>query len=484
MKKAGRILLRVGIGCLALLAAGMWSCLDDLDYQPYFRTPYYTQTVSRWTNQIAHLPIRHGEFEAGFGRAILTPRWHETNSNAAHGSLQTVPLAGYGQRQGRPAQGVHDEVLAKAMAWRMGGLLFLMISADALIIPRNVAEMAATRLKQEFNIERAQIYFGATHTHASLGGWGKGFVAEQFAGPYQPAAVTWFADRLAAAAQAAVADLKPAAAGYGEVAAREFVRNRLVGSLGRVDPALNLLVVKQSGGITAVIGSYAAHATVLPANVMEFSGDYPGCWQRFLEESTGGMAVFFAGGTGSHSPRAGAPSFAGAERMGQGLAQIVLDKLPQIHLTNQVTLGMFGLEVTLPELHARLSDGIRLRPWLARHFLPVSTTTMLQVFMLDQCRWVSAPCDFSGELALEIKESCRARGLDVVITSFNGDYIGYVIPDRYYHLDGYEPRLMSFFGPNVPDYFAEMIQRVILGPNPAYVTERGVSIQSSMTNPF
>ncbi|MBE0540051.1 MAG: hypothetical protein IH623_01510 [Verrucomicrobia bacterium] len=52
--------------------------------------------------------------------------------------------------------------------------------------------------------------------------------------------------------------------------------------------------------------------------------------------------------------------------------------------------------------------------------------------------------------------------MSAVITSFNGDYIGYVICARYYHLDGYEPRVMSFFGPNVPDYFDEMIRAMAL----------------------
>ena len=44
----------------------------------------------------------------------------------------------------------------------------------------------------------------------------------------------------------------------------------------------------------------------------------------------------------------------------------------------------------------------------------------------------------------------------------NGAYVGYVIPTRYYHLDGHEPRLMSFFGPNVPDYFDEMMRAMSL----------------------
>jgi hypothetical protein len=147
--------------------------------------------------------------------------------------------------------------------------------------------------------------------------------------------------------------------------------------------------------------------------------------------------------------------------MGQGLAQAVLARLPSVPLTNQVTLGTLGMEVALPELHIRITDSLRLRPWLARRLLPVSPNTFLQVLVFSGTGWVSTPCDFSGELALEIKESCRARGTDAVLTSFNGDYMGYVIPHRYYHLDGYEPRLMSFFGPNIPDYFGELIRTLL-----------------------
>ena len=110
----------------------------------------------------------------------------------------------------------------------------------------------------------------------------------------------------------------------------------------------------------------------------------------------------------------------------------------------------------------RVSDGLRLRPWLAGRLLPPARRSFIQVFRLADSVWISTPCDFSGELALGIKDSLHARGSSAVITSFNGDYVGYVIPSRYYHLSGYEPRLMSFFGPNVPDYFDELIRAMAL----------------------
>jgi hypothetical protein len=259
------------------------------------------------------------------------------------------------------------------------------------------------------------------------------------------------------------------------------VRNRLVGHLGRVDSEFNFLVLKQNGGPTAVLGSYGAHATVLPSTVMEFSADYPGFWQRAIEQTTGGTAVFMAGGVGSHGPVAKARGYAGAEQMGQALARAVLDELSRTPLTNRIPFGMVALDVTLPPVHARLADGLRLRPWLARRLLPVTASTTLQGFRLGDSVWISTPCDFSGELALPIKDSFRPLGIHVVVTSFNGDYVGYVVSSRYYHSPGYEPRLMSFFGPNVPDYFDELIRglALALSQSPAVRAPEGGAVPAT-----
>jgi hypothetical protein len=327
-------------------------------------------------------------------------------------------------------------------------------------MPPEVTEMAAERLAKESGLAREQIYLSATHTHSSLGGWGEGMVAEAFAGGFQPGVRNWISDCVVAAVRDAIADLKPAQFGYGRFAAPQFVRNRVVGALGGTDPEFSYAILKQNGGEVGVLGVFGAHATVLSGDQMEFSADYPGYWQRAVEQQTGGLAVFLAGDVGSQSPVPGESGFAGAERMGQALAKAVLDRLPETPLTNSVTLGMLGLDVTLPPFNARISDGVRLRPWLAKRLLPATGHSFLQVFRIDDSLWVSTPCDFSGELALGIKDSFRARGKSVTITSFNGDYVGYVILPRYYHLDGYEPRTMSFFGPYVPDYFDELIRKM------------------------
>ena len=461
VKRALRISLRVLAGLATLAVATVIVCLDGVDSRPYFREAYYAQTTALLRAGAETNKLARGELAAGFGRARLSPTVKVAQDVPAEGRFRTLPLAGYGSRHGKPANGVHDDIYVKAVAFKVGDRLGVMVGADALIIHREVAEMAARRL-EELGLSREQIYLSATHTHSSLGAWGEGMVEEAFAGGFQPAVRVWFSDCIVAAVREAIGDLKPAQFGHGRFTSSQFIRNRLAGGLGKVDPEFSYAVVKQNTGKLAVLGVYGAHATILGSDMMDFSADYPGCWERTVEQATGGLAVFLAGGVGSQSPVPPVRGLEGAEQMGQALARMLIERLPQTPLTNSVTFGMIGLDVTMPPLNVRLSNGVRIRPWLAGRLVPAKSHSFLQVFRIDDSVWISTPCDFSGELGLGIKDFLRVRGSDAAITSFNGDYVGYVIPSRYYHLNGYEPRLMSFFGPNVPDYFDELIRSMAL----------------------
>jgi hypothetical protein len=407
--------------------------------------------------------VETGPLRAGFARAKLTPTVGASRDLPERGEFRALPLAGYGNRKGKPVEGVHDDVWVKAVAFAVGGQTGVVVCADALIVPREVTELAMARITPATGLRREQVYFAATHTHCSLGGWGEGPVGEAFAGPFQPAVRVWFAQQLAAATTQALQDLAPASLGHGSFAAPQFIRNRLVGDRGQVDPEFALLSVKRPDGKSAVLGSFGAHATVLGGGTMEFSAEYPGAWARAVEEATGGLALFAAGGVGSHSHKAPEGGFAGVEKLGRALAAESLARVTAIVVTNRVRFGVLGTTLELPEIQARVTDGVRLRPWLAAKLLPVGTRTVLQGFRFDDAVWLSTPCDFSGELALELKAEARARGQDLQVTSFNGDYVGYVIPAKYYHLGGYEPQTMSFFGPHLPDLFMATLRQLAEG---------------------
>lgn len=454
MKKLLRKALWIVAGIVVLALTAALVTLAPVNPGPQ---PLTSPTVTAAT------PAPVNSLRAGFGRVKLTPTVGTSRDDPEKGEFRSLPLAGFGNRKGKPAEGVHDDLWVKAMAFAVGGQTGVVVCADALIVPREISDLAMQRLTPETGLRREEVYFSATHSHSSLGGWGEGWVGEAFAGPFQPAVRIWFAQQLAAAAALALKDLTPASLGTGSFAAPQFIRNRLVGDRGQVDPEFALLVVKQADGDLGVLGSFGGHATVLGGGNMQFSSDYPGAWCRAVEQATGGFALFAAGGVGSHSVKAPEGGFAGVEKLGQALATEAVQRLSTIPLTNQVRFGVLGITLPLPELQTRISDAIRLRPWLAAQLLPVGNSTMLQGFRFNDTLWLSTPCDFSGELALELKAEARARGQKLQVTSFNGDYLGYVIPAKYYHLDGYEPRTMSFFGPQLPDLFMATLRQLAEG---------------------
>lgn len=461
MKRFVRWILRALMALVLLLAIVAMAGFAGVDRRAWNETPAGMAATGRLDELRKTSVPEAGPIRAGFGRAKLTPTLGAAQDDPETGQFRSLPLAGYGNRKGRPADGVHDDVWVKAIAFVSGSRTGVVVCADALIVPREVTDLAMKRIGSDLGLARGSVYFAATHTHCSLGGWGEGFVGEAFAGGFQPGVRVWFARQLAEAAKAALADLSPASVGSDAFPAPQFIRNRLVGDRGQVDPEFALLVVKQADGDTAVLGSFGAHATILGGGTMQFSAEYPGAWQRAVEKATGGMAMFAAGGVGSHSPKPPQGGFAGVDAMGQSLADEVLRRLPAIPLTNVIRFAMLSATLPLPELQTRITDDVRLRPWVAARLLPVGSETTLQGFRFGDALWFSTPCDFSGELALELKSEARALGLRAQVTSFNGDYVGYVIPAKYYHLDGYEPRTMSFYGPQLPDYFMATLRQLM-----------------------
>lgn len=449
---SGIVLVIVG-----LLASMTFAPVDD---RPYFLQPYYRQSLGEDVMRGFPATIQEGGVEAGFAAVKLTPEPGAAEDRPEEGRFRAIPLAGYGSRRGRPAEGTHDDLFVKAAAVRVGKVLVIWLAADLLLVPPAVKDAVSAALAASPGVQRGQIYLGATHTHCGPGGWGEGPVAEAFTGPFQPGLIAWLGACMVRAARDAVADLQPARVGFVQFDAPDWVRNRLVGRLGTVDPGFAVLVLRQEQGRTGLIGCYGAHATVLGAEMMQFSGDYPGAWQRHVEAATDGIAMFLAGAVGSQSPVPGERGLAGVERMGRGLGRRTLEAVRGVSLENRTVLGWTAAEVQMPPLNWRVSNRWRLRPWLAERLLRPRSTVTLQAVRVGRTLWLSTPCDFSGELSVRIKEALAARGYHAVITSFNGDYVGYVLPGRYYAMDGYEPRTMSFFGPHVADYFEEGLRKL------------------------
>ncbi|MDH5604560.1 MAG: hypothetical protein OEY51_11500, partial [Cyclobacteriaceae bacterium] len=175
-------------------------------------------------------------------------------------------------------------------------------------------------------------------------------------------------------------------------------------------------------------------------------------------------ALFFAGSVGSQSPAGGTgDAFDKPKFIGEALADSLNARLPQVMLNGNLTFSAISLKIQLPEYHIRLTTTLNLATALSKMLLPLPEEVYLQSVRMGNMIWITTPSDFSGEYALQLKNSLASYGFNGNVTSFNGSYVGYIVPGRYFYLDEYEPRVMGWFGPNMGEYTMDLIRQLSRG---------------------
>jgi hypothetical protein len=148
MKRGVNWSVRVVVVLLGLLLLVLLAALTTVDYTPYRDVPAWRETSARLEQLRAATNHVVGELRAGFGRAKLTPALGAERDEPEQGRFWAVPLAGYGARQGRPATGVHQDLWVKAVAVAVADQTGVVVTADALIIPREVGDLAVRQLRE------------------------------------------------------------------------------------------------------------------------------------------------------------------------------------------------------------------------------------------------------------------------------------------------------------------------------------------------
>lgn len=451
-----RTFLKILIGLLVLITLSLFIFLDEVDFTPYFTADYYESTCERLEKEASEAKLSRGAIQLGFSKMNITPSLGTTNQA---GVFAAIPMAGYGDREGASVEGVRDSLYVSSVALKVGEELRILLSADLLIIPPLISEEVARQMKEKHGLTRNQLFFSATHTHASIGAWSDRYVGELFAGKLNPSLIQWLSDLFVASIEEAVEDMKPGALGLGSFQAPTYVKNRVIGDKGEEDGEFVLMRLAQKEGKTALLGSFDAHATILPGSNMEFSADYPGYWRSALLEKGIDYPIFFAGSVGSHGPEMEGQTFGDAARMGQELADSVWKYFADIPLKDSTKLASLTLELDLPEFQVRVSDGVNLAPYFGKQLFPALGKVHIQAMRIGNLIWATAPADFSGEMAIDLKNAMYRKGFYSHVTSFNGAYVGYIVPPKYFHYDGYESRMMSWFGPGMGPYMEEMLRR-------------------------
>ena len=441
------LLLKILLGLGLLTVVALLACLTPVDSTPYQQMPFYTQTKQRLT-ELAKPPEAKAQLRAGWAKVSLVPPF-------------TTPTGGYGVRRSKHWSTILDSILVRAIVLDNGATKVAIVSADLLIIPPTVSAILKKRLA-EVGFSWNNVYFSAVHSHNSLGGWAPGMIGELFAGDYDERVENFVAEKIIEAIRAAAKNCAAVRVGYTQADASSQVYNRVFDNKKDTDGLIRAIKLQKNTGESALICSFAAHSTVLGAEQWQYlSRDYPGVLVDELEKKTKVFALFMAGAVGGMGPDViGKGDSARLQNQGKALAQRIEANLPNLQMNNNNTLKILTLPLTLREPHARVWGNWRVRPWL---FYAVygDYPADLKVLRIGNTVLAGTPCDFSGFLVPDFQDIATNKKINLMITSFNGGYVGYITPDRLYNLDNYETQTMNWFGPQNAAYFEELMKGMI-----------------------
>jgi hypothetical protein len=253
-------------------------------------------------------------FEAGAAKVDITPP-------------PGYPMWGYASRKDRPCEGVRDPLHARAIVLKAGDTKIALVSLDLGRAPtRDSMSRIRAALKPD---EFAEVFLVASHTHhgpiLELDTWPK-------AGkPY----IRDLEEKLVGVIRTADTLRRPARYGVG---ATELPWNRNRQSKRKdapTDREIQVLRVEDlSGRPIAHAVNFAAHPTMLPAELMMFSADFPGAMAKHVEADTGVPCLFLQGAAGDLSPKP-PDGVKGPDEFGKRLAEAVLALAKEIQPTGK-----------------------------------------------------------------------------------------------------------------------------------------------------
>ena len=420
--------------------------IDDtlLEESPYFKTAEIIIDSLDATFQINNAKY----FKAGWAKTNITPSYK-------------LPLAGYGARNGVYVSEVHDSVWVRGFVFDDGFNKYAIITLDALIVPPAVTKKLQFLLP-EMGYDLSRIYMSATHTHCSVGGWANSWIGHQFAGEFNQQIVNDLTNSIIITIKKAEKELSHAKIGFGSYNAEKLVRNRLVGNKGTTDPWFRIIKIQKEDGSIGLITSFAAHATVFSHRQMKYSRDYPGALVDSLEEIDNiKIAAFCAGAVGSHSPNInGSDNYERISNLSSELFTLANENINSIQIKSVNSMGSILFDIPLREAHLRISTKLRIRPWVINKITEQSKA-YLSLLKIGDIILVGTPCDFSGELINDIESKANRFNHNIMVTSFNGGYIGYITNDKWYDLKEYETFTMNWFGPYNGTYFVYLINNLM-----------------------
>lgn len=284
-----------------------------------------------------------------------------------------LPMWGYAARHDAPATGTREPLFARAAVIEAGGTRVALVGLD---LGRAPVRAAVARIRERATaLGVSEVFLNGSHTHH-----GPVIELEDIPRGGVPYTRT-LEDRIVGAIQKSVESLEPATLA---LAAADVPLNRnrqWKRENPPVDRRLTVVCLNRAdGGAIATLVHFAAHPTMVPGGVLEWSPDYPGFTCAKVAASRGGVCVFLQGASGDLSTTGGDARVFGERLAGEALKlaasarpeepgrprwQTSRDELrfrARLPLTNpivQLALGRAFFPELIPPFEREFRDGVR-----------------------------------------------------------------------------------------------------------------------------
>ncbi len=441
-KKTGKSLLRFLLGLTLVLAILAICTLTTVDRSPIQEQDFYAQTFED-LNNLSFEKSKGDNWYVGWAKANITPP-------------EPANLVGYSPRG--EYEFVSDSSFVKALSISNGKNRVAWLNYELLIVHPHLAKAIREKIENT-SIDVDQVIFTATHTHSGMGGYIPGALGAVAFGGLDEGIVEWIATKSVEALQGAVSDENESKISYRKSDGSEWVSNRFIKD-GPTDPFVRQLVFTRVDDKKGTFLTYSAHSTCLTTGYMGLSGDYPFYLTQNLEEEDFDFALFASGAIGSHKPNRPGNTLEDTKNYALSVAEAIKLRINYFGTVNQKSMAFARLDLQLREPHLRVSDNIRVRPWVF-DWLVGDSNAHFDITRLGNTLFISSSGEVSGVFYEEWERIAKANGLNLIITTFNGGYMGYVVPDELYDEDYHEVREMNWYGPGNGTYFDNLIQMLI-----------------------
>ncbi len=442
-----KIISRVFLSSLLLLAVFLLLAVGTIDVTPPGKLPEIKNTYNFIDN--LELPSGIGQpLRAGWASVNITPE-------------KPLNMAGYGPRP--EFSSVHDSLFARVVVLDNGTFSTAIISPDIIMFPKMVRKQLKGKLR-EAGIDIDFLYFTATHTHSSFGNFDPSPAGEIIFGDFDEKNTVFLMKKLTEAVASAKKRSLPVTIAFRKIDARGLVHNRLSEN-GLTDGWLRVIYLKNDKDETALITAFSGHPVNLNSDIAALSRDYPGVLVDALEQTPDvDFAMFCAGMVGSHNIRLDMPKgYEKAKKAGELLGEKVITAMRNVQFHEDSLLRGMDIPVGLPPSQIRIAKNLRIRDWLFRAaFGPLEANVL--ALQIGDILLLGMPCDFSGEISMDnlFDAFAAQHGEKLFITSFNGNYIGYITADQHYLESNHdEVRIMNWVGPYKGEYFTEITKKLI-----------------------